>query len=912
MDQLRNLDAERAYLRLVIANRFPAEVGGAKPIPKEAIREEVEKSPFQLTGAEIEGLIRELEQSFTTTQKRGDAVLSDYRPWLNGRRQEIDWYYWDRLKRFYVEGNKLPPQVVATLDVVTDEVLDYCGNPSDPGNWSRRGMVIGHVQSGKTTNYSALICKAADAGYKVIILLAGITNSLRAQTQERLDETFIGRKSVFNAAVIEGLPLQSYATKKRTPAYGTSRDRDFTQDAAGVFFSLEAHNEPIIFVTKKNPKTLENLREWLSKQAPDGSMDYPMLLIDDEADNASINTEKNPKKTTTINGTIRQILSLFKRSTYVGYTATPFANIFIDPDSDNEMIGDDIFPRHFIKALDPPSNYVGADKIFAPQGILRSSTVRVIKGKDYAEILPLSHKKTHPISELPSSLKEAIRTWCLTRGIRFLRGHSHSHCSMMINVSRFNDIQEQVLGLVYTYLDRLRSSISVNAGVPLWEISDPSIRDLQETFKKEFSDQSLSFEDVLSVLPVSLADTNVLTVNMRGGTLDYARHRKAGLRVIAIGGLALSRGLTLEDLTVSYILRNTAASDTLMQMARWFGYRPGYEDICRVYLPQVSLRHYEEINEAIEELRSEVKRMRWNGLTPEDFGLRVRQSPTAIRITAANKMRTAKKVTIAQSYAGRHIEGYALFNDQSKNVANRDAISKFVERLAEPKSSKGHFRWAGVKGKDVLALLDSFEFPDAHGDLKPVSGRRSLLGDYISDRLGSELSDWDVAIPHIQSVGPDEPRIFGLKFECRSRNKGTISSGGSDDISIYRVYGARNRVADLKDVQIGMEPTELAAAEADKVLRGDSKYCAHRARPLLLIHVFNTSGQLASDDDGDVEVHSGSLKLSDPVVTLSFALPSTNIPSVARTYHVNKVYVRQMDLFAEQDDDEDGLEAGNV
>ena len=909
MDQMRNLDAERAYLRLIIAQQFQPEVSSGQPIPQEAVRIAVEKSPFSLAEEERDSLIRELEESFTTTQRRGAAVLADYKPWLNDRRVGIDWYYWDRLRRYYIEGNRLPPQVVATLDAVTDEVLDYCGNPLVETPWKRRGMVIGHVQSGKTTNYSALICKAADAGYKVIILLAGITNSLRAQTQERIDDTFIGRKSVFNAAVIEGLPLQNYATKKRTPAYGTSRDRDFTRDAAGVFFSLEAHNEPIIFVSKKNPRTLERLRDWLRDQAGGGQLSYPMLLIDDEADNASINTQKDPKRTTTINGIIRQILGSFERSSYVGYTATPFANIFIDPDSDDEMIGDDIFPRHFIKALDPPSNYVGADKVFAPDGRLRKSMVRVVS--DYAGVLPLAHQRTDHVENLPPSLERAVRTWCLTRGIRSLRGHSASHCSMMINVSRFNDVQERVLGLVYAYLDRLRNAVSVNAGLEFGDIRDAMVLDLQSTFDEEFSGTEFSFGKVLRELPTALADAMVLTVNMRGGALDYRRHAATGLRVIAIGGLALSRGLTLEDLTVSYILRNTAASDTLMQMARWFGYRPGYEDLCRVYLPQISLDHYEEINEAIEELRHEVKRMQLNGLTPQDFGLRVRQSPTAIRITAANKMRTAKKVTIAQSYAGRHVEGHSLLNDQDVNAANLDAVQDFLSALGIKDTRDGHVFYSGVDGRSVLALLDKFQFPDAHGDLSPVIGSRSLLGDYISDRLNSELKTWDVAIPHLRSDAT-EP-VLGLELALRRRERGSVVALPGESASLYRVYGTKNRVADPDDVSLGLGPAELLAAKGERDnpdgYRGDRAYCEHRVRPLLILHVFRTNGKLSTPDDGE----GSKLRLNDPVVSLSVALPGSKIPVVARTYQVNKVYVRQMDLFSEADDDEGAvLDAGTV
>ncbi|MCX5578992.1 Z1 domain-containing protein [Kaistia terrae] len=905
---MRNLDAERAYLRLKIAGRFQLEMSVGAAIPKEAIAEEVEGSPFLLAPDERDTLVRELEESFTTTQKRGAAVRAEYKPWLNKRRQDVDWYYWDRLRRYYMEGNRLPPQVVATLDTVTDEILDYCGNPVAEGEWKRRGMVMGHVQSGKTTNYSALICKAADAGYKVIILLAGITNSLRSQTQERIDDTFIGRKSVFNAAVIEGLPLQNYATKKRTPAYGTSRDRDFTEDAAGVFFSLEAHNEPIIFVTKKNSRTLETLFDWLETQQGGGRMSYPMLLIDDEADNASINTSKDPKKTTVINGYIRKILHKFYRSTYIGYTATPFANIFIDPDNESEMLGDDLFPRHFIKALDPPSNYVGASKIFAPKGDLRATTVRNIG--DYQNTLPLAHKRNHLIGTLPDSLKEAVRVWCLTRGLRYLRGHEHQHCSMMINVSRFNDVQETVLGLVYAYLEAIRNALTANGGLPLQDVRDSLIGDLGATFEKEFSESGHGFGDVLPILDDALKGTVMLTVNMRGGTLDYARHRSTGLRVIAIGGLALSRGLTLEDLTVSYILRNTAASDTLMQMARWFGYRNGYEDLCRVYLPKVSLEHYEQVNEAIEELRSEVKRMQLNGLTPADFGLRVRESPTAIRITAASKMRTAKKMTIAQSYAGRHIEGYALFNDSEVNAENCAAVGDFLAALGSRELKEGHVLWT-ANGTQVLALLDRFQFADAHGDLKRVNGRRSLLGDYISDRLKADLEVWDVAIPHLQSGVSETPPLFGIPFPMRRRHAGMVVDVESEGASIFRVTGMKNRIADPGDVKFGMAQEELAAATAEREdpdgERGDSAFCRHRKRPLLLIHAFRTNG-IATNTEGA----KATLKLVDPVVSLSFALPTTAIRAVPRTYQVNKVYVVQLDMMAEPDDDQEAVEAGNV
>ncbi len=770
---MRDLSSELAYFTIKLAREYSQEVTQGQPLPDGIIVASVENSPFRFEADETSWLIRALETSFTQSQARGSQITSEFRPWLRERKDEIDFYYWNRLRRYYLEGGVLAPQVVATLDSVTDDLLDYAGNPNNASTGSRRGMVIGHVQSGKTTNYSALICKAADAGYRTIILLAGITNTLRSQTQERLDQTFIGKKSVFHALAQEPLPILTYAASKRFPAYGTSRDSDFTRDpGAGVVFSLAAHNEPIIFVTKKNKAPLTKLRDWLIEQGHGSTITSPLLLIDDEADNASINTAKDPGATTAINAVIREILNLFERRTYIGYTATPFANIFIDPDTNDAMLQDDLFPKHFIKTLDPPSTYIGAARVFASDGDLRPTMVKVVD--DYAAHLPLKHKSDDTVSDLPASLFTAVRVFLLTRAIRILRGQGRDHCSMMINVSRFNNIQEKVYGLVYAYLDRLKNAASVSAGGPR-PLSDPLIAELNADFEREFIGSGVRFEEVLPILREAATSVVTVTVNMKGGVLDYRGNREYGLHVIAIGGLALSRGLTLEGLTVSYILRNTATSDTLMQMARWFGYRPDFEDLCRVYLPRIALDHYREIHGAIEELRGEVRRMQDLEMTPEHFGLKVRESPTAIKITAANKMRTATQMVVAADYSERHLEGYILPNDQHRNLANLKEVKRFLGSLGEPSahlSTDQALVWSSVSGMQIMSLLRGFNFPAAHGDLGPIMGGTSLFMDYCSDRLSGEMSEWDVAFPHPRNGVPFSEEIApGHNFPIRERGQ---------------------------------------------------------------------------------------------------------------------------------------------
>ncbi len=758
---------------------------------------------------------------------------------------------------------------------------------------------MGHVQSGKTTNYTGLICKAADAGYRIIILLAGLTNSLRAQTQQRLDETFIGRKSIFRPDVDQKLAILHYATEQRTPLFGTTRDRDFKRSIAQNYgVTLAALNEPTIFITKKHKDTLENLRDWIRDQNHGQRVPEPLLLIDDEADNASINTSKDPTRSTAINTVIREILQLFDRSTYVGYTATPFANIFIDPNSDHEMLGDELFPQNFIKALDPPTNYIGAHRLFDEDGDLRSTMVRVID--DYAESLPLvqpaTRKHDFPVGGIPPSLKKAVRVYLLTLAIQHLRGDGKKHCSMMINVSRFNDVQANVEGEVYQYLEELKDSVAVNARARGHQ-TDERIIELRADFLREFGHLEVSLTDVLSVLHQAISPVKIVTVNMRGGKLDYEQNSRNGLHVIAIGGLALSRGLTLEGLTVSYIIRNASASDTLMQMARWFGYRDGYEEICRLYLPEVSADHYDQIHIAIEELSGEIRLMEQLSQTPKDFGLKVRQSPTGIRITAANKMRGASEFQLAQDYSGRHMEGHAIFNDESLNAKHRELVREFMHHLGEPTAAVGGVSWSNVPGPTVTSLIRKFSFPPVVTDMTRISSDRSLLDDYMADRVARELSSWDVYVPGPMSREPtDKGSFLGSRtLSLRLRGHGRV------DQRAFRINGSKNRVADPADASFGLgdqQKTRAKELSAERNIKGDRKFCLVRERPLLILHLLTLGG----DRDGS--------ELLDPAVTLSVCLPLTKLPPVERTYQVNQVFREaQLNATREDVDDDEDLDA---
>jgi len=439
--------------------------------------------------SEAELLARQFEMRHGVTMTIGSVLTErDYEPWLDASRADIEPYYWGRYKNL-LRDKRFSGRVIATLDDVTDRILGLLENPEKDGPWDRRGMVVGHVQSGKTANYTGLICKAADAGYKLIIVIAGIHNNLRNQTQLRIDEGFVGRDSArLLSRKDERFVGVGRYDQTRRPVTFTNSLRDFNkQMATSVGIPLQNLKEPAVFVIKKNPTTLKNLIDWLREHSAGrggAKVDIPMLLIDDEADNASINIKYSKDDVSRINGQIRELLTLFDRSCYVGYTATPFANIFIDPRSDDEMLGHDLFPRHFIVSLDPPSNYFGPDRVFIDA---EPSVVRHID--DNEDHLPLRHGIEHVIASLPPSLMHAVRTFVLARAIRLARGHVGEHCSMLVNASRFTNVQRQLRGEIHTRLERIQASVRVNGALPPDEaLRDTEIAALRHVWADEYSD----------------------------------------------------------------------------------------------------------------------------------------------------------------------------------------------------------------------------------------------------------------------------------------------------------------------------------------------------------------------------------------------------------------------------------------
>lgn len=693
---------------------------------------------------EIKLIVAKLEERFDISMSLGVSFeAEDYIPWLEENRGDIEWFFWERYKRHLI-SSKFPPKVVTQLDLVTDKIIDHLENPKKEGDWSRKGLVVGHVQSGKTANYTGVINKAADAGYKVIIVLAGILSALRSQTQERIDEGFIG---VDSSTQLDNIPLKKRLvgvgkySHNNVPVSFTTTVHDFKNNIAHQIRSgIGNFNQPVVLVIKKNKSILQNLVNWLNNNNLNLDQ-FPFLLIDDEADHASINTNKGDVEATAINSKIRELLKLFRQNMYLGYTATPFANIFIDPDSNHEMIGDELFPRDFIISLDAPSNYVGSRRIFSSDSDL--NMVRELT--DYEDALPSSHKKDYVLESLPNSLEKAIRVFILVRAIRILRNQEFKHNSMLINVSRFTDVQSHIKLLVHDYVDELRRNVINHYALNEQEaLNNKFIRDLRSTFEDEFSNIEFKWKRVQAVLKNAIAPIKTIEVNASKSSepLDYNKDSyPKGRNLIAVGGLSLSRGLTLEGLTVSYFIRNTQMYDTLMQMGRWFGYRDGFADLCRLYMPPEAIAWYEHISDVTEELRDEFRRMENAKLTPEEFGLCVRSHPESLIVTARNKMRTGTDVLRQISLYGRSVETTVIGTALTLLENNRNSLSRLVQGLLDkgPKYEGlgSNYLFREVSDLPVKSFIESYSNHPASMMTEPKP---------IIDYINKISSDWDIQV----------------------------------------------------------------------------------------------------------------------------------------------------------------------
>lgn len=852
-------------------------------------RNEVEETAEKLAGiydfkTNLEPVITEALTAVDTRMGAGislvDVETSHDEEWVS-KRDNINWTYSDAYED-YLKGERWAPPVIQSLSDVSARILGHLQDPASEGDWDRRGLVIGHVQSGKTANYMGVIARAADAGYKFIIVIAGVHNNLRKQTQERVDEGFVGRSSEPGNRVNVGVGINKDYPH---PATLTNIHQDFNKNtAAQSGWSINDFTKPVVLVIKKNVRTLDSLHNWLKEMNAQGHgriSDVPMFMIDDEADHASINTNREDIDPTRTNAMIRRILRLFAKSCYVGYTATPFANIFINPESyGDEKVHQELFPRDFIYCLDPPTTYFGPEKVFLDEDDTLGTILEPIT--DCENYLPQTHKNYYEIPDLPPGLYRAIDQFIVARAIRNLRGHANRHCSMMINVSRFVSVQRSVKDLISVYIRKMREAVKANYRMPD-AVADRNeyMQALKNRLVSDYNHCGIVWSDVKEKLYAVLENLRIYAVNSKSDeVLDYKRYEQEGhgLTAITVGGLSLSRGLTIEGLCVSYMYRNTRMYDTLMQMGRWFGYRTGYEDLCRIHLSEDSINWYAHIAVASEELRQQIRRMRRANLSPKQFGLYVKAHPDSLLITAPNKMRSGEPVMFKQNLSGRLVESYILPTDQEINQENEKLIAEHWE--------------AGFGGCPITSTDKGWFVNDA-----PVNAIEQFLLEFTNHPSFAERKHH--AVEYLRALSDRYPRgdILLISLDKNGADPTQYRLGAQERKNAEQTDGktwwlSKNRVASRGDEKLGLteQQKQEAADMADEGGKkpSDMHYRLVRNKPLLMIHIISPANQQQRVPAFGISFPEGDYETEIEVEVVA-----------------NPVWMKQYDLFTDSPDQED-------
>lgn len=829
----------------------------------------------------------------------------DHIEWYKQKKAEgdINFRFWPRYQKYlnYVKG--WATSTVENLDKTTDEIIELFEDPMIKNRpFDRRGLVVGYVQSGKTASFMGVINKAIDNGYKIVIVLAGMHENLRQQTQERIDEEVLGRDTSKKAEIkrigVSTLPGETYHP------VDTFTESNYDARKNGDFNLKKSHGTPpsadrcMIFVVKKNKSILKNLTKYFKGwiETFDGDLIYedgemkqfnnlPVLIVDDEADQASVNTKPHINADgdevdpTAINECIRELLQLFRQKVYLAYTATPFANIFIHHDYPHSVLGKDLFPESFIKTLDAPSNYFGPKKVFGLNDseelglpINRYITDSGLEGSDF---VPLKHKADYCPSILSESLKEAIDSFIISSAIRWYRGQSKKHNTMLIHCTRYTSVQNRIAELVREYVESLSNDIINN--------NPDTIRRLKILYEKDHMRTTISmseakhlWEDILPNLnkAVRKLENKCLIINGTvGDILDYTTKKETGLSVIAVGGDKLSRGLTLEGLTVSYFTRTTSLYDALMQMGRWFGYRPGYEDLCRIYTTKILYGWYRDISTAFEALRSEFIEMERLKLTPKEFGLRIISHPDMM-ITSTMKMRDSTHLRL--NYKGTCTETTSFPNNEKVIASNYDCTADFITNLGTPDINQSDkIVWLRKPVEIIQEFLDNYQ---TYKGLPAANSKR--IKQYLELQKAKNITDfdsWNIALITLDRTQKKEEVITFAGHEIRPISR-SLKEEANDKLFIKMMTDKIDEAVDLN-----IDPKTLSR----KQIRGLPE---REARPLMMIYTLNITGYKSNE----------LLEFDQKIVGFAISWPNRG-NSADMQYYVNSVY-QELDLNEDEED----------
>ncbi|UWX97744.1 Z1 domain-containing protein [Arthrobacter zhaoxinii] len=708
-----------------------------------------------------------------------------------------------------MEGGSLA-NAVKEIDRTTHEIVSRLADPRTYGT-KKKGLVLGYVQSGKTANYSGVISKAADAGYQLIIVLAGTHNNLRRQTQVRLDKDLLRG---------EWYPL-------------TADDRDFRNFGGGPAL-LKSGTTKALAVVKKQRDRLGALRDWLTNIPADIRRTVPVLIIDDEADQATPNTKAASEELSKINELLREIWGLVISGTYVGYTATPFANVFMDPNDEAEL-----YPSDFITSLPKPDGYFGAERLFGGSAVISEEDEALVDAIRYvpecdSEVLrpPADREEREGFKhEIPASLQDAVLWFVVATAIRRARGQAREHSSMLVHTTHYTAPHTVMKNSICKYLQELRKSVKsgdFDALKVAYEVEISRCDNLA-------SENIPIWEEVENHINTVITACRVVVDNGESrDRLDYDRRDEAGNliveTVIAVGGGTLSRGLTLEGLVVSYFLRTSSTYDTLLQMGRWFGYRRGYEDLPRIWMPADLKLDFEFLAMVEIELRDEIARMAAMEMTPRELGIRIRSHPGRLAITSRNKLVHAERTNL--SFTGTRLQTFIFDTDKDVIADNQSALrGLLIGKSVSDRSDE-------VPAFALFEKLSADEVSRFFANYQTHKNQTNMPGDFISEWITQKANhtEWNVAVMGLK----EESTTLGSLdivpgLSVPAVNRAPLASSSAGEANIKALLSLSDYVADISTAITGQQ-SELDSAAFQKLRKTHAG-----GRGLLIIYVVSAN-----------------------------------------------------------------------
>jgi hypothetical protein len=825
--------------------------------------------------ADVEAFRAQFVEDLRKVSTGGPPVISAGRDdWYNG--PDEDDIYWPALKARLTKEGKLRPDVIDVLNEASNTVVAHTPDIKRK-KWKSRGLVVGYVQSGKTTNFTSVIAKLADEDYRLIIVLSGIHNGLRKQTQARMDQQLKDLKPD------RWWPLTQQAHDFLTPAQEPSAP--LTSDKI------------VLAVVKKNPTVLTRLINWLGRENGKLALQHArVLVVDDEADQASVATAR-------INPLITRLLDLMPRCTYVGYTATPFANVFIDP-SDEQ----DLYPKDFILNLPLPDGYFGPEKLFgrnlvegedpgtAPDGY---DMIRLVPDEDLPLLRPAGRASAAGFQpELTAELEKSIRWFWLATAARRARG-DEDHSTMLVHTSMKTEVHEAFRPLLLALRDDATARLAAGSAEALTSWRDLWENESARVPAEDWGRKQNTFDEILPHLLPVLSKTEVVLDNYRSqDRLDYTKETKVA---IAVGGNTLSRGLTLEGLVSSFFIRGSTAYDTLLQMGRWFGFRNGFEDLPRIWMTSALESAFRHLATVEYEMRDDIDRYQRENLAPTDVAVRIRTHP-ALRITA--KMGMANPTYI--SFAGRRLQTrYFLTKDEDWLAGNIQAAATLVQEATRhgryEKDGDVHlFRDVPVAG--VKTFLNAYAVHKDSTDLD-----RKLMLKYIDGQLASDtpsLEYWSVAV--IEGAEKETAELGGLSVKTLVRSQ--LARSTPDRPDIKTLMSRRDRGLDLD-----LTPDEALRAGEAQLAKKRNDDPVHRRRGLVVLYPINSYSEPQQPPPSDgTEPSRRPLDAAETVIGMGIVFPGdADTKNRLRATHlaVDLTDVERTDIDDALDNDTEDAEA---